>query len=657
MNWLKRLRRPMLAATRRERLLGPLAMLLTAALTACGGGSGSANVASNSCGATSCGAAVVTITDAPGDFLSYTVNIVSLKLKRDDGTVVETLPATTAVDFAKLVDLTEIISARQIPPGKYVAGTVTLDYAGATIVADDGTSASGVAVKAVDSAGVALGTVEMQVQLDSSKPLVITAKSAGRIAFDFNLLASNTVDLTATPPTVTVNPVLVASIVPPDHKDLRVRGPLVSADTTGNSYTVTVKPFYSTSASQGDFTVHVNSATSYEIDGVAYTGDAGLAQLASLAAGTLTAAFGTLTTADQTFTATRVLAGSSVENSHQDGVGGVVVARSGNSLTIRGVTLEHRDGDCGFDRHQVTVTVDDTTGVTKAGQASAFAIGDISVGQRIHAFGTLNTTDPANPVLDATGAAGGRVRLEITSLWGLVNTATAGSSGSAGSVAISLKSIEGLRMEDRHGAATFDFTGTGLTTADDAAPANYLVDTGILSLPPSFVAGNPARFFGFVTPFGKAAPSAVPPVADFRAVTLVDYALTSAWLKIDWEDPGITAPFSALAATGLTLGDLSASTRHSIGIGPVQVDLTALATAVQIVGDTGSTALFAIAHEAPGTTHEHSTDTYNSFADFVTALTTALDGTNTVEHVVAEGSYNSSTAVFTATHMVVVLEN
>ena len=660
MNRFKPLRRP-LAATLRQRLFGPLALLLTAALTACGGG-GSANMASNSCGATACSAAVVTITDATGDFLSYTVNIVSLKLTRDDGTVVETLPVTTTVDFAKLVDLTEVISARQIPPGKYVSGKVTLDYTGATIVVDDGASTNGVAVKPVDGDGAALGTVEMDVQFDSSKPLVITDRTAGHIAFDFNLLASNAVDLTATPdPTVTVTPVLVASVVPPDHKDLRVRGPLVSADKAGNAYKVTVNPFYSTSTSmsQGDFTVHVNAATSYEIDGVAFTGDAGLEKLATLTAGTLTAAFGTLTTADHVFTATRVLAGSSVENSHQDGVGGVVVARSGNQLTLRGVTLERRDGHCGYDRNQVTINIDDTTGVTKEGETDAGAIGDISVGQRIHAFGTLDRTDPAHPVLDATGAAGGRVRLEITSLWGLVNTATAGSGGGAGSAEINLKSIEGLRMQDRHGAATFDFTGTGAPqdppadpNPNDADPAHYLIDTGALPLPASFVTGSPARFFGFVTPFGAAAPTATPPVADFSAVTLVDYALTSARLKIDWADPGITAPFVTLAEAGLTLGDLSASTRHGIGIGPLQIDLTTLATPVQIVGGSGSTALFAIAHEAT-----HQSDIYSTFGAFVAALTTALDGTNTVEHVVAEGTYDSSTAAFTAMHMAVVLEN
>ena len=96
-----------------RRLFGPFLMLLTATLAACGGGGGSSNLAGESCGATACGSAVITITDAPGDFLSYTVDIVSLQLQRDDGTVVETLPVAATVDFARLVDLTEVISAQR----------------------------------------------------------------------------------------------------------------------------------------------------------------------------------------------------------------------------------------------------------------------------------------------------------------------------------------------------------------------------------------------------------------------------------------------------------------------------------------------------------------------------------------------------------------
>ena len=142
-------------------------------------------------------------------------------------------------------------------------------------------------------------------------------------------------------------------------------------------------------------------------------------------------------------------------------------------------------------------------------------------------------------------------------------------------------------------------------------------------------------------------------MADFKAVTLVDYAQTNAWLKVSWEDPGVTAPFvTPLASTGLTLGDLSAATRHSIGIGPQQIDLATLAGAVQIAGDTATTALFAIAHESTDTT-----TTYSSFADFVTALTTALDGTHTAEHIVAQGTYDAGTRVFTAHKLAVVLED
>ena len=650
MNWLKRLCRQALAMPARH-LLAPLAFVAAAALTACGGGSGGSSLASSGCGAVSCSSAVVTITDAPGDFLSYTVNIVSLKLQRDDGTVVETLPATTTVDFAKLVDLTEVISAKQVPPGKYVAGTVTLDYTGATIVVDNGTT-SGLTVSPVDSSGNALGTVDMQVQLDSSKPLVINDHTSGNIAFDFNLLASNTVDTTKA--TVTVNPVLMASIVPPAEKDMRVRGGFVSADTSGgNTFTLTVKPFYSTSMSQGSFTVHVTSATSYEINGTPYTGDAGLAQLATLSADTLVVAIGTLTTADRTFTATQVLAGSSVDNSKFDGVQGVVIARSGNSLTVGSATLERHGGDCRFDHRPFTVTLDSTTGVTQAGSGSALDIGAISVGQRIHAFGKFDTS-ASTPTLDATGANGGHVRLEVTSLWGLVNTATAGSSGGSGSVDLSLKSIEGRRASD------FNFAGTGAASdgSDDANAAHYLVDTGILTIPASFTAGNPARFFGFVTAFGAAAPTATTPVLDFSAVTLVDYAQTNARLKIDWADPGFTTPFASLDATsGLTLGDLSGAKQDVIAVGPLVTVLTSLSTLPAIVGDSSSNALYAIVHEAPTSQHPNAATTYASFADFVAALTTALDGTNTVEHVAAEGTYDPSAGKFTATRMVVVFEN
>jgi hypothetical protein len=93
-------------------------------LAACGGGGGSPSLNGNvppasSC-ASDCGTVYVAITDADGDFLSYTVDVVSLKLKRANGTTVETLPATTRIDFAQLV-AHRILPAATVPNGAYVA--------------------------------------------------------------------------------------------------------------------------------------------------------------------------------------------------------------------------------------------------------------------------------------------------------------------------------------------------------------------------------------------------------------------------------------------------------------------------------------------------------------------------------------------------------
>ena len=79
------------------RWIAPAAIAL--GLAACGGGSGGSmsgpTAGPQGCSTSSCGSAVVTLTDAPGDFASYTVDVASLTLTRIDGTVVETLRVLT----------------------------------------------------------------------------------------------------------------------------------------------------------------------------------------------------------------------------------------------------------------------------------------------------------------------------------------------------------------------------------------------------------------------------------------------------------------------------------------------------------------------------------------------------------------------------------
>jgi hypothetical protein len=646
-----------------------VAILLAATLSACGGGSGVSMSSGTSttggtstttaCTAATCGSAVMTMTDAVGDFLTYQVGISSLQLKKADGTLVETLPMSSTADFTQLINLSEVISARQIPPGEYVAAQVTVDYTHAVIMVDDGTG-TGVAVSPVDSSGAALTTLTLTVQLDNKNHLNISAGKVGRLAFDFNLLASNIVDLNAK--TVTVSPVLVASVVPPDTKQIRVRGDLGSVDTTANTYTVQIEPFHEHGDdNQNPITVHVTDTTTYEINGTPSSGAAGLAALAALPANSITAAYGSLQSSDQAFTATRVLAGTSLEGGGMDHLLGSVVARSGNTLTVHGAHVEDHDQGDDHDDHghyyagNTTVTIADATTVTAQGQAlatPAHTTAEISVGSLIDVFGTAGSTSnnsgPGNnPASGGTfDATAGHVRLNLTAVKGTVNSV------GANQVSVHLSSI------DRQAVSLFNFAGTG-TLGADSNPAQYVVATGALDLT-AIAAGNSLLAIGTVAPFGSSPP-------DFKAVTLALGAMPDmddndddnnrgkgAQMDIDWGNNGTTAPFSSESATALVLDahNTSIGGHHRIQVDPSDIDITQLASDPSIVAASSGGTLFAITGR-----HGRATDNFGNFADFETALAADLNGTTTALRLTADGTYDAASNTFTARRIVVLLSN
>jgi len=594
---------------------------------------------------------VMTMTDAAGDFLSYQVNLVSLQLQRSDGTMVETLPATTAVDFVQLITLNEILSARQIPPGDYVAAQVTVDYTNATIMVDDGTG-NGVAVKPVDSTGAALGQLQLMVQLDNKNHLQITAAKTSRIAFDFNLLASNMVDLTAK--TVTVSPVLVASVTPVDNKQIRVRGEIASVDTANNAYTVQVDPFHDHNDDKlSPLTVHTTATTTFEINGAPFTGAAGLAQLATLPSNTISVAFGAVDPTALTFTATSVLAGSSVEGGGFDHISGTVIARVGNTLTVHGAHMQDHDngddhdGGDNFVAGNSTVTIAAATAVTEQGQSSAtpaHTIAEVSVGSLIDAFGTASKDGSGKVTLDATA---GRVRLDFTQLQGVLNAV------GTKQLTITLNSI------DRLPASLFNFAGTGSASGAASDPTQYVLSTGNLSLTP-FTVGSSLMGIGFVAPFGSTPP-------DFNAITLAsgsqgdiddndddnDNSGKGAQMDIDWGDSGTTSPFKALDATHLDLDVSNASigNHHRIQVDPQDIDITALTSDPSIVAASGMTQ-FAITGR-----HGRATDNFSSFADFEAALSKDLDGTTTALRLTADGQYDAASNTFSARRITILLSN
>ncbi len=656
-------------------------------LAACGGSgssmSGGTSTGPQGCTSSTCGNAVMTLTDAPGDFASYTVNVTSLQLTKADGTVVETLGSPTAVDFAQLVDVTELVSAAAIPQGEYVAVTMTLDYSGGGIYVYNSSTDTSATAQAEVQTQVTSGTppttttetlftppstpgspstVTVQVQLDSAHHFFINPGKLSRLALDFNLAASNTVDLTNPAlPIVTVGGTLVATVAPSDTKSIRVRGTLTGVNTANNSYTVNVEPFNDQSTNRGTVTVYTTPTTTFQIDGTAYVGDtAGIPALAAALANDPTTpmavAFGTLSTTDNTFTATEVLAGSSVQSSKLDRIQGVVTAEpacpSGTAsgvvcLAVSGGTIQsHADGACRFSPRNVTVEISSSTALSSAAgnPTATLTMASVSIGSEITAFGTAGAGTDANgnPIFDAS-SSGDALRLEVTSLWGIPTASGIG----ANQVTINLQTIEGLP------ASAFTFSPT--TTS---VPSAYVVKTGILPLP-SLTASTPAalRFFGFVQPIGQTPP-------DFNAVTLVNFTNTSAALDAAFGSGSTAALTSntncAAPATGtatclvLNVSDPLLVPMSFIKIGPQLIKLATLGSNVEIDPSSTSNGPFAI--RGNGASPMNVVDVFNNFADFETMLGTKLTGGAKVEKVYAIGQYDQSSNSLTAQQIMILLD-
>lgn len=610
---------------------------LVFALAGCGGsGGGSAPLAGDPAAAcdpddpstaAECGIVYVAMTDADGDFLSYTVDVVSLTLEKASGAVVETLPNSTRLDFADYVDLTELVSAANVPPGTYVAGTITLDYTDAEIYVESAGAA--VEAAAVDVNGAPLGTAELRIELAERERLTVVRGVPALLTVDFDLEASHTVDLGVVPALATVEPFIVAEVDRVDEKEIRVRGPLVSVDVAAGQYTVDLRPFHRRDGRYGEVPVQVTAETEYEVDGVAWIGEEGLRALEAAGAGTPTVAFGTLETADPEFTAGRVLAGSSVPGIDFDAVSGHVIARSGNEFTVLGATVVPTEREAYF-RDRVLVTVGPDTQVFRDGAPDGeFDIGDISVGQKVSVRGTVTAAGSgASLAMDATAGA---VRLAVTRLAGTVNEVF------TGQVDLDLATIGGRR------AGLFDFTGTGSDASTDADPTDYEIVTGNLDLGDGLLPGTPARAFGFPSAYGFAPP-------DFEARTVIDLGGIVAGLVISWTGDGATAPFTLIGPDALVpdVSILGEGQRHYIRIGPAFIDLLDIEGGIAIVPTERGRSLYSIRTA-------DSIALYRDFADFTDALAAALDGATAARAMHARGSFDDASGEFVASKIGIVL--
>jgi len=592
------------------------------------------------------GTAVVTMrSEARGDFTSYVVNIVGITLTRSDGVIFPVLQSSETVDLAQVHDLSELVEAPAVPVGTYTTLTLALDYSSVYITVD----VNGVPTRAnpVDTGNTTLLTATLTVAFDPGNQLVITDGVCTRLAIDFNLAAFNTVNVGTSPLTVTVRPFMTAIAAPADQTVLRARGIFVISQPSSSDYIVNMRPFDDLVSALGALTVNTSSSTYFNINGVVYTGAAGLTAMQSLQISTPIAAYGTLgsfSTITPSFNATAVYAGTVVVDPLADSLTGTVSAVNGTTIHVHGASYLPRPGGLTVQPYypDIPVTVGPATLVTEDGTAATgLSTQSISVGQRINVSGqgTVDTTFTLTS-LDATGTAAnappGQVRLQPTPVWGTLNSAV------AGSMSLNVLSIDDFQP------SVFTFTGTGTDSANDAVATSYAVNTPGMD-ESATAAGTLVRADGVVTPFGSAPP-------DFTATSVALGTATAQTLVVEWENGGAASPFSSASSAGLVVNlgnaNLSSTIRY-IATGPRKTDLTTLPASPTIVFASGTTLALAV---GPVVVNNVSTiQVFESAGGFATALASALNGTNLVSRLACVGQYDVVTNTFTATQVVVNL--
>jgi hypothetical protein len=605
----------------------------------------------------------LTTTDDANQFSSYLVTIDSVVLVGTLNGEIGAIEVPETVDFTKLTSLSELWATASLPIDTYTQAIITLDYTSAQISVM--VNGAPVRVSIVDPSGEVPTTIAVTVNLDPANQLTLlptfATSNALRLAFNYDMTASNSVDMTTSPPTLTVKPYMTVATTAADSKLIRVRGPLINSSTSLGTYTVVVRPFFDEVNSLGIDTIFNDANTVYTYGGLTYVGAPGITALSQASAGsTETAAFCTFqpTTTPQAgvlagiFHSVYVIAGSTLEDFYTEGIEGDVIARNGNTLTLRGGTVTANAAEVIlYEDADSQVIIGPSTLVTADGVSTLTNLNynSIAVGQHITARGLYSVNAAGVTVVDSTGSTAtntGSVRLQSTELFGSLTSAA------SGSLQMSLQAIE------LWPASVYDFAGNGVSAAQDPVAANFVVNTGALTLP-TLAPGDPVWVDGYVAPFGTAPP-------DFTAFSVPAEASVPATLAVIWTGTGTTAPFATLTSTGLTI-DLTNPALGSgqLRIGANTINLATLSATPNIVPGVAApdptTALplfnprFSV---GPGADAENSSTpiaSFNTFAAFVTQLNTTFATPIPATQLVARGTYDTASNTFTASSIDVVL--
>jgi len=628
------------AAMMRSRFLLSLFLLFASiSLVGCGAAGDSATTVE----AEGDGEIIIGLTDAEGDFASYTVDVLSLTLTKANGAVVETLPLSTRVDFAQYTEMTEFLTAATVPNGVYIKASMVLDYSDADIWVEN---AAGDAVKIdniVDTDSMTLTQLEVVVNLEERTRLLIAPGIPSHLTLDFDLKASNKVRFDdAGVPTQVVEPFLLADVELERPKVHRLRGPLASVDVEDSSFEVILRPFQHPLTTDrhrrfGQLEVVTNNATLFEINGDDYQGRAGLVALDEQPTFTATIVIGDLKFNPRRFEAREVYVGSSVPGGELDVVTGNVIARNGDSLTVKGATLIRAGGSVIFN-DEVTVNMGDLTQVKRQlSMGMDYDIDDVSVGQRVRVFGVLTNDIVSQLEMDAGVNNRGRVKMRLTTLRGTVLDVV-------GIPEQPLPFVLDLQAIDGRYIGLFDFSGTGDEPANDSDPTFYEIDVATLDVS-ELASGTPVKVRGFVRPFGQVTTAAP---GDFAAQTMVDVTALKAVMTIGWAPASLTAIASS-SADSLTINLEGVGRFHHVSRARVAIDLTTADAAPRIVPRENGAGMYRLVQSG-------TVQVYTRFENFTAELNTRLRDGALVKHIAASGPYNDDRVTITAGFVTVLLE-
>ncbi|MFV2055622.1 MAG: DUF4382 domain-containing protein [Thiohalomonadales bacterium] len=578
------------------------------------------------------GELILGLTDAAGDFSHYNVDVTQITLTKLNGAVVRVLPVTTQVDFAQYTEMTEFLTAAMIPAGVYNKATLSLDYSNADIWLEDNSGTDVKVATILDSEANPVTTMDVSVRLEGRNRLAIVAGVPAHMTLDFDLDASNSVEFDVNDiPTITVEPYLLADLefeVPRIH---RVRGPLARVNIDRQAFAVIIRPFRHLQNNDkrfGTLAVKVSEDTVYDINDMDYVGSTGLDALDALPALAATVVVGDLKFNPRRFVAREVYAGSSVAGGSMDVVKGTVVARAGDSLTVRGATLIRAGGSVVF-RATVNVDIAATTRVKKQGSVEPATSDDISVGQSVTIFGSLSNDVATELTMNATA---GLVRLKVTNIRG-TSVAQIVDPAVTAPFAINLRRMARLK------AAAFDFTGTGSETRFDADPLNYEIATAGLDLS-AIADSTPVLVKGFVRAFAQAP-------EDFDAISVTDFSNLPASMAISW-DPATVTPFTRSSDIDAVINVEGLGRFHHIGQAGGRIDINDLSTAPTLVAPTDGKSRFVIVEDG---THQ----LFDSIGAWVTAMDERIENGSLVKGLKAKGRLDLASVEMTIRQVILLM--